>query len=361
MHVNTMIVGAGLAGTLLAYALKNRGEHVMVVNSNNAPSASSVAAGLYNPVTGRKMVKTWCADVLFPELDRTYRQLEQLTGEVFMHHMPIYRPFLDPEEQNEWSEKGTSHAYRSFVREVATAPRHPELVNDPFGGLLLQQSGYLDIPVLLRSMHRWLQENNLLIHDKFDFSALQLFNQSVKWKNVHAGRIICCDGFGVQQNPYFNWLPFSPVKGELMVIKPDYDWYKQGVELIFNRGIFIIPIGNGYYRVGSTYEHRELNQAVTAAGKLKLEKKLGQLLQVNYRVVEQKAGVRPATRDRRPIIGQHPSYPQLLIFNGMGSKGASLVPHFASHFADHLNNNHSLLREVDVERFYSFYDQKNEP
>ena len=360
MNVNTIIVGAGLSGTLLAYALKSKGEQVLVVNTTNAPSASSVAAGLYNPVTGRKMVKTWHADVLFPELDSTYRRLEQLTGELFMHHMPIYRPFLNPEEQNEWSEKGTSPAFHDFVDEVATAAFYPDLVNDPFGGLVLKQSGYLDIPALLRSMHRWLQENNLLVHDKFDFSALNLYNQSVKWKGVHAEKVICCEGFGVQHNPYFNWLPFSPVKGELMVIKPDYDWYKQGVKLIFNRGLFIIPIGDGNYRVGSTYEHKELNHEITAEGKLKLKKKLSQLLNVNYRVVEQRAGVRPATRDRKPIIGQHPSHPQLLVFNGMGSKGASLVPFFAHHFANCLHANQPLLNEVDVERFYSFYDKKNE-
>lgn len=61
-----ILVGQGIAGTALAWHLIQAGKRVLVVNDSTRPSASLVAAGIYNPLTGRKLVKTWMADTIFP-------------------------------------------------------------------------------------------------------------------------------------------------------------------------------------------------------------------------------------------------------------------------------------------------------
>ena len=98
-----LIVGQGLAGSLLALELEKRGKKVMILDNNPSLSASKVAAGLYNPITGRKMVKTWFADELFPNLSKFYQDLEKKIDAKFHFSKTIYRPFNNIEEQNDWS------------------------------------------------------------------------------------------------------------------------------------------------------------------------------------------------------------------------------------------------------------------
>ncbi len=52
-----LIVGQGLAGSLLAWELMQRGAKVLIVD-NGMPNASQVAAGLINPITGMRFAKT---------------------------------------------------------------------------------------------------------------------------------------------------------------------------------------------------------------------------------------------------------------------------------------------------------------
>lgn len=60
-----LIVGQGIAGTLLTHFLLKKNKKFLVADLYNPNSASSVAAGLFNPVTGRRLVKTWKADSIF--------------------------------------------------------------------------------------------------------------------------------------------------------------------------------------------------------------------------------------------------------------------------------------------------------
>ncbi len=78
MEVDFLLIGQGLAGTVLSYRLVNSGKRVHVIDQASNNHCSRVAAGLYNPLTGRKMVKTWNADEIFPEIEPFYAQLEKV-------------------------------------------------------------------------------------------------------------------------------------------------------------------------------------------------------------------------------------------------------------------------------------------
>ncbi|MFL5729557.1 MAG: FAD-binding protein, partial [Cytophagaceae bacterium] len=72
-----IIVGQGLAGTVLSYLLQKNGKKILVAEDESPDSASSVAAGIYNPITGKRMVKTWKAGDLFPVLEDFYSGMEK--------------------------------------------------------------------------------------------------------------------------------------------------------------------------------------------------------------------------------------------------------------------------------------------
>ncbi len=341
-----IIVGQGLAGSCLALELTDKGMKVMVFNDPNGNSSSRVAGGLINPITGRKMVLTWRANQLFPFLKEFYRNAENRLGSSFYHETPIYRPFISVEEQNEWQGKSAEPNFEPFVKEVVTKSEKEQVVADPFGGLLLHGSGYLDTITFLETVNSWLEEDGMLVNEKFDFDSLNFINDDVVYKNIKAKRVIFCNGVEITQSNYFKEVKFRPVKGEVLKIAINPTLNK-----VYNRGVFIMP-RNGSHTVGSNYNHKDLSWEKTEKGRTEIEEKLQSLLLKEYKVVDHKAGVRPSVSDRRPVLGNSSKKEQLVIFNGLGTKGVSLAPFFANQLANNLVNGTEIEKEVNVNRFY---------
>lgn len=354
-NVDFLIVGQGLAGSLLSHHLLEQGCSVRVINTqHHRPSASRAAAGLYNPITGRKLVKTWRADGLFPYLESCYAELERQLGATFFHPTPIYRPLASAEDQNEWAVQSGDGAFADFVQEVHLKSQYGDLVHDERGGLLLRHCGYVDVPELLRAYQRYLIDRSGYEESVFDHAQLKIEVERVCYRDWVARRIIFCEGATARDNPYFSWLPFRPVKGEMLSIRTE-----AVLPVIMNRSVFVIPQGHlcqGHLcRVGSTYDHHDLSDAPTERARTTLRQKLDQLLVTPYEIIDQWAGVRPATRDRLPFIGIHPEYEPLGIFGGFGSKGVSLAPYFARHFVHCLLKNEPVDEEVTILRYYPKY------
>ena len=78
---------------------------------------------------------------------------------------------------------------------------------------------------------------------------------------------------------------------------------------------------------------------------------LDKIVNCEYSVIEHFAGIRSTVKDRRPFIGIHPENNLVGIFNGLGTKGASLAPYFANQFADFLEDGAILDDEVNIKRF----------
>lgn len=86
-------------------------------------------------------------------------------------------------------------------------------------------------------------------------------------------------------------------------------------------------------------------------GLSELKAALNSTLKLPYKIVDHLAAIRPAVKDRRPLVGFHYTLPNVAIFNGMGTKGFSLAPYLANQFADSLLGGYSLQPEINVRRF----------
>jgi glycine/D-amino acid oxidase-like deaminating enzyme len=82
-----------------------------------------------------------------------------------------------------------------------------------------------------------------------------------------------------------------------------------------------------------------------------LENQLKEILQVPFKVLDHKVGIRPTVKDRRPLLGMHMEHKRLGIFNGLGTRGVMLAPYFANHLANHIFNGDKLNSVVDILRF----------
>ena len=195
-------------------------------------------------------------------------------------------------------------------------------------------------------MQKIFEEKDIISEEQFDYNQLMVSDVGVNYKEIEAENIIFCEGFKINQNPYFNYVPLSPTKGELLVIKT-----KDLPNCILSQGCFVMPIGNDKYVLGSTYDRDNINQEITKAGKQQLIEKLNMIGNFDFEIIEHRAGVRPTTHDRRPVLGTHPKHSNIHVFNGLGSKGVMLAPHFAGELIEHITKGVQLNEEVSVSRF----------
>ncbi len=345
-----ILVGQGLAGSILAYELIQADQKVIVFDQAENNISSSVAAGIFNPVTGRRFVKTWYADHIFPYLMKYYPAVEQKLNADFFYKKSIFRPFFSVAEQNEITARNNSQELGPFIDKIIQQPLRSAVLNNDLGGVFLKKTGYLDIPVFLKAIQSLLISKNAYKKGFFNVDKMIISPEGIRYGDLMAERIIFCDGIGAIQNKYFSWLPFSPVKGEIIVVQME-----KSLDFIFNRQIFMLPLGDGIHKIGATYNWTEINALPSETAKNYLESKLMHFLRVKYKTIDHRAGIRPATKDRRPLIGIHPKFENMGIFNGLGSKGVSLAPYFAKMFVNRLTKNIDLEKEVNINRFKYLY------
>src|ERR1700757_1202579 len=102
---NYIIVGQGLAGTILAQTFLSEGKSVVIIDEKGFSNASKIAAGLYNPVVFKRLVKSWLADELLPFMDKFYPEAENLLGTRFYFKKQILKPFAEEQEKVLWLKK----------------------------------------------------------------------------------------------------------------------------------------------------------------------------------------------------------------------------------------------------------------
>ncbi|WP_282778579.1 NAD(P)/FAD-dependent oxidoreductase [Phaeodactylibacter xiamenensis] len=348
-HADFIIVGQGIAGTLLAHFLEAAGKSVFVIDQYSPNAASQVAAGIINPITGRRYVKSWRVDDLIPFAVRTYRQLEAQLNIPIFHERNIIRTLFNQGEENDWLSRTGDPAYTPYMLNQPVLDQYATKTVLAYSYGEVTQSGQTDLARLTGAYRKYLKAKGALLEDHFDYSQLTLTPEQATYKNVvSASQLIFAEGHLGTQNPYFNYLPFGGAKGEVLIVRiPGADFEK-----ILKHRVFIVPLADsGLYWIGSTYDWKFDDDQPTSRGRDYLEQRLKDVLSLPFEVVEHRAAVRPTVKDRRPFLGQHPEFPALAIFNGLGTKGASLGPYWAHHLAAHLVNGNELDEAVDIGRF----------
>lgn len=342
-----LIVGQGLAGSILGLSLMEQGKKIMIVDDSHTSSSSLAAAGLINPVVFKRLSESWRVDEQLPFAALFYGRMEKLLDTRFYYERKLLKVFTEEDEKKFWLKKASGemgHYLSSYIQ----TDFFPDIIHNPLGCAEVKHAANLDVPAFINAAAKYFTSADALRREKFDPDEMRIENKKVSYKNITATRIIFCEGYKASENRWFSWLPFSLTKGEVLTVEvEDYPTNK-----VVNKGVFILPLGNDLFKVGATYRWDGLDEIPTQKGLQELKEKLEKVLKVPYRIVEHKAGIRPTVKERKPFLGLHPQHPELGILNGLGSKGVLLAPYFASHFIDHLESNIPLDTEVDIKRFY---------
>ena len=346
MQVDYLVVGQGLAGTLVSYNLIQKGKKVAAFDVFQENSSSRVAAGLYNPITGPRSLKTWLADDLFPFLEPYYESLEGFLDVSFLHKKTIFRPFDTIAEQNNWYGQSADAELKDYV-EVNPLPLEIQKhYKAPFGGIETKISGFVDLKAMIDAFAIYLSNNQYLGRTQFQYDELVFSEDSVLYRGITAKAIVFCEGQRGRLNPFFNYLPLNGTKGQVLDVEiENYD-----IDSVVSKGVFVLP-EKGKQRIGSNYEWQFEHDQPTENAAAEITQKLALVLNSPYKITGQVAGIRPTTKDRRPLLGKHPDIHNAFVFNGLGTKGVSIAPYFSSMFVNWLLGEGELLMEVDIQRF----------
>ncbi len=342
-----LIVGQGIAGSLLAYFLLKKNHPIKVIDKRLPGATSDIAAGIVNPITGRRLVKSWRFEELFAHAKKTYSDLEAFLDIPIFKEKNILRALPSVFDENEWERRSSFPENRPYFCKTAELGNYFNLTTPAHAWGELSGAAKVDLPALTAKFRSYLFENEILIEEEFDFEKMKIDKSGVRYNSFSYNKIIFCEGARVVDNPYFNYLPHSPSKGELLLVKiPNVE-----VDKILKNQLYLVPLGNDLYWVGSTNSFNFQGYAPTIAMREYLESTLRNILQVPFEIIKHNAGIRPTVADKRPLLGNHPQHPQLVIFNGLGTKGASLGPMFAEQMADNLLNETEIDKEADIDRF----------
>lgn len=340
----TLVVGDGMAGALVAWELHTRGQ-AFVQWSDGSPAASNVAAGMFNPVSFRRILPQWEALEQQEEARACFQQIERAWGIVLWHEVPIVRIFPDETYAGLWRERAKGgHAVSPFIETLEASEFHAS-VQAPFGAGLVPQAGWVDVAALT-------------------FHSRETWKAAGRWEQRHwclndgcpegFDAVIDCRGVGAVEDLAAFGLELRRNHGEVIRVKPAEDWGEHTV----NNVTWALPMRDGTYRVGSTYrwdvaEARTLsetpNQLIQSVCEVRRPLESVELL-------DHEAGLRPSCFDRRPILGPvSPRHPYYHVCTGWGTRGVSIGPTMVRWVVDVLTGvRKDVPDEVHPRRFRTF-------
>ena len=341
-----LIIGGGVGGLCLAYHLLERGASVTLIDRDSNHS-SAVAAGMINPLVFRRMTKSWRADELIPFAGNFYRNVETQTNTSFFHPIVIRRFFSSDQERGFWMDKQHEQAFTAYMEPLTDDDLNYNVfrLKNDFGSGRVLNASWVNTPVFLSALRKLISERAEVITKEFSYDDVDPVTGS--YHNTRYTGIIFATGFENKLNAWFASFPVQTTKGEVLTIKHS----ALPEDFSVNRKCFVLPIGNSSFRIGATYAWDDDKPITTPEGKKEILEKLTALTDEIPEVIDHLAGIRPTSPDRRPIIGRHPQFKHLYLFNGLGTKGYMIAPLLSNEFAGYLNGENDLSPEVDLIRF----------
>ena len=347
--VDFMVVGQGLAGSILAWHLMRNGISILVIDDQHKDASSVVAAGIINPITGHRINVTDGMDRFLPDALSLYHAMEKQFKTSLIHALPQLRLIKKQGQLDYWQQRQQQASHQPYLGELHE--HHDAFSESAFGIAEIKQTYRVSTEKLLRHCREWLIEQNALYNQRFDYQTLEVNESGVKYKDVHAKGVIFCEGFQAIHNPWWKHLPFKLAKGEIITLKSD-----DLPHAMLNWGSWLLPISEPmpepmfkqrvsstqHYKLGSNYAWNNLDLTPNQQVKEHLLTSMHSKVSAQASVLDHQVGVRPTTLHRQAFVGGNSQQQRLFCFNGFGSKGCLTIPYHANLLTQHIVNGVAL-------------------
>ena len=242
MH-DCIIIGAGIAGMVTARVLHDAGYDIAIIDNARKSSASIVAAGLINPITGKRFEPSWRYDEFLLKARQFYTECESIDEEqVYYRPFPMLRIFADEKEHDIFQKKYTTEYLGRYVGEQfgpEYSSIHPTIKN-LHGGFRTLNAGKFDYVHFLNAMSSTF--SSCMVNGFIDKGNLSRNNDvwtvTIDNQVIQSRKVIFCDGWQGSKNPWLAdlGLRYDIVKGESCIIRttllPETDIISRGFAII---------------------------------------------------------------------------------------------------------------------------------
>lgn len=345
MHVDVILIGQGISGTFLSWNLKKAGVSFIVIDEPVPNTASRIAAGVINPVTGRRIVKTWLIDELLNCAAVSYNDLGIELNITAIEQKNIADLFPTPQMKLAFEKRiGEDDQYLAIPDQQDRW--HNWLAYD-FGFGEISPAYLVNLNGIIPAYRKKLLDEGLILEERFDLNKLEAGSDHIKYNDIKASYIIFCDGIQSAESPYFKNLPFALNKGEAILVEID----ELSRSHIYKKGFNLVPWKENIFWLGASYLWEFDTDNPTPGFYQFANNWLQQTVKLPFKIVEHFAGIRPATLERRPFVGFHPIHKNIGILNGMGTKGCSLAPFFSAQLVQYIAHQQPIYPEANIDRF----------
>ena len=294
MSRRILIVGAGLAGSLTAWELRKRGENFTLIDNGSA-SASKVAAGMFNPVSFKRVVEVWNAEKHMDQMLKTYSEIESSIGVKILNKMPIMRVFPNEQYRDHWQARiEKKHDVAKWLSPIPDTA--PEGVVAPFGVGYVGEAGWVNLPAMIDIVRKIFVEEGRFEQRSWSISD-----------GVPDGfdAVIDCRGVGAKVDLNELGYKLAADHGEVLTMKSN-SLVLKGTTL--NRVKWLMPFDKDTFKLGATYEWGVEESNPTDSGKQEILDALSPALSPEIfekmELVNHQSGMRPTSNDRRPYVGE---------------------------------------------------------
>jgi len=339
---NFLIIGQGLAGSILAHTLITQGQRVMVIDNDHQGSASHVAAGIINPITGHRLNLTQNFENLHKTAKSYYSKLEYHIKHKLIRDIEQQRLIKNPSQHSYFEKRLAEPNYQAYITE--TDSQNDYFKQTDYGSASIFNTQIVDTKNLLNATQQWLKSLHSYRTDHIDYAKLICHKEHIVYDDISAQTLIFCEGYQAIHNPWLKNLPFKLAKGEILSIETSK---KSDSDPMLSWGNWFIPNKiTSTAKLGSNYAWN--NHTLDADDGVK-EKLLNSFIENTHhdaKVIKHEVGVRPCTTQRLPFIGPISTLKNAYCFNGFGSKGCLIIPHYAQLLSDHLLKQTELANEI---------------
>jgi glycine oxidase len=346
---DSIIVGQGLAGTTLAWHLMAAGQRVLVLDAETTVTSSKIAAGLITPITGQRLALSWRNDEFLPVAREFYADIERRTSSRFFHSRSAVRLFSSETERQTWAKRLQQPGYQAHLLELQPAPLlTPDIADTSCGGFAMH-AAQLDVSAYLSASRMAFAAVGSYAAVKLDWQRdISLNGNAVDVRQHRTRRLVSCEGYAAQLNPYFAHVPFNAAKGDILTVR----FHRPMPHQSLHRSLWVAPTADpAVFRVGSSYNWTALDNVADPATRAELECRLKAFMRVPYTVLDHQAAVRPIIHLSEAVLGLHPQHERLAYFNGLGSKGALHAPWYARRFTAFLTQAVPLPDAINLRKF----------
>lgn len=363
-----IIIGGGIAGLCTAYHLTQSGQKVTLIEAGEiGQKCSNKAAGMITPASEVHLGEDDLMTCFLRSSEYYDKFINDLTNDqpelVDFHRTGSLMCATDQDGGRELTRLAEFQRQMGLeVEELSNqelASLEPMLSHKTILALYSKAEAYVDNVKLLQQLKKSLLksglcdilENKKVTHIKFENDTIDkiIINENEPTE-LKADNYILTTGLKhdlKELNRVFS-LPLRPVKGQTLTIQCAPKTINRPIRIYHRYPIYLVPRNDGQIVIGATSEELS-DEFMTAGGLMDLIYAAWQALPIIYDspVVETKVGLRPATPDHKPVVGQTP-LKNLYVLTGLYRHGIMAAPYLSKQLVHMMNGEET---EMNLEKF----------